>query len=53
MKEDSVDDEVKMMLEIFNEVPGKDLSKSSFKTCNFVHNECKKIIDEYIKCKKS
>ena len=53
IKEDSVDNEIKNMLEIMSKCPKKDMSKSSFKTVNFVHDECKKMIDEYIKCKKS
>jgi hypothetical protein len=51
IKEGSIDSEIKNILDIFNKIPHKDLSKSSFKTANFVHDECKKIIDEYIKCK--
>ena len=53
IKEDSVDNEIKNILDIFNKIPHKDLSKASFKTANFVHDECKKIIDEYTKCKNS
>jgi hypothetical protein len=51
IKEDYVDNEIKNILDIFNKIPHKDLSKASFKTANFVHDECKKIIDEYTKFK--
>ena len=53
IKEDSIDNEFKNILNIFNKITLKDLSKSSFKTANFIHDECKKMIDEYIKCKNS
>ena len=53
IKEGSIDDQFKNILNIFNKFPVKDLSKSSFKTANFVHDECKKIIDKYINYKNS
>ena len=42
MKKDFIDNEFKNILDIFNIILHKDLSKASFKTANFVHINVKK-----------